>query len=384
MTRPLLLLACALLLAPGLRAQEASVFDDPRFIRQAERGLDLLYDMQFEQADRVFDALAAQYPNHPAGPFLQALNTWWLILLDLNDTSHDRAFYEAMDKVIDRANRRLRRSRRDFDAMFFKGAALGFRGRLYSNRRDWLRAANDGKRAMDYVFAIADEEPTNADYYFGKGIYDYYAAVLPKRYAWSKPFMAFFPRGDARRGLNELKRAHLQGRFLQTEAAYFLLQIYYVFENDYDKSVEYVTWLRKAHPNNSFFHTIEGRIYARWGRWDKVKEIFSEVASRSRRSASGYTDVVAQQAYYYLARHALLERDLDMALRQLQQIERLARGQKHDTTFKILGRLRQGMVYDQMGRRDLAERRYREVLKMRDIADSHQMAKRYLDRPYGG
>ena len=59
-----------------------------------------------------------------------------------------------MDEVISRADRMLDRDPRNVDAMFFKGAALGFRGRLKSNRGEWFKAAMDGKKAMDYVLAV--------------------------------------------------------------------------------------------------------------------------------------------------------------------------------------------------------------------------------------
>ena len=146
-----------LLLALGAGAASAqSVLDDPVFEREATRGLDLLYNMQFDEAEAIFDRLAAQTPDHPVAPFLQALVPWWQILMDLSDTSHDDAFFDAMDEVVDRSDRLLRRDRGNVDARFFKGAALGFRGRLQSNRRSWLKAALDGKRAMGYVLDVAE------------------------------------------------------------------------------------------------------------------------------------------------------------------------------------------------------------------------------------
>lgn len=361
---------------------DRSVLDDPMVRSQAKEGLDLLYDMRFEEAATRFDRIDRRFPNHPIGPFLQALNTWWKILLDFSDTSHDEAFFAAMDEVVDRSDRMLEQDEDNFDAMFFKGAALGFRGRLRSNRRDWFKAATDGKRAMDYVLAVAQADPENDDYVFGKGLYDYYAAVVPDRYPFVKPVMSFFPKGNRERGLAALERTARDGYYIQTEAAYFLLQIYYLFEQDYAKSVEYATWLRERHPGNAYFHTIEGRIYARWGDWEKSAEIFTDVLQRFQEGKPGYEPAVGEQALYYLARSRMVAREWADALGYLLKLEALSARLPDDTYFKVMGRLRQGMVYDAMGQRAVAEDRYRQVLDMNDWGNAHEQAERYLHRPY--
>lgn len=365
-------------------ATHASVLDDPVVQDRVERGLDHLYNMEFDPARAYFTSIDRRYPNHPIGPFLLALNTWWEILLDLSDEAHDDAFYEAMEEVIDRSDRLLKRDSRNFDAMFFKGAALGFRGRLRSNRGEWFRSARDGVRAMDYVLGVAQRAPGNADYAFGKGIYDYYAAAIPAQYPYVKPVMIFFPSGDRARGIRELERTVRDGRFIQTEAAYFLLQIYYLFENDYAKSVHYVTWLRERHPQNSFFHTFEGRVYAKWGQWEKSAAVFDEVLKRYRNRHRGYNEAMAEQALYFLARSRMMYREYDAALTYLDDLKELAARDADDTYFEVLGRLREGMSHDARGNRTRAVAAYRQVLGMQDFAGAHERAKRYLDNPYKG
>lgn len=385
--RRLVLVLLLLGLAPfaGRSQNDAarSVLEDPFVRSEAKRGLDLLYNMQFTEAAVLFERIDARFPNHPIGPFLLALNTWWKILLDLSDTSHDEAFYAAMDEVIDRSDRLLMQDGDHFDAMFFKGAALGFRGRLRSNRGAWLKAARDGIRAMDYVLGVAEEKPENDDYAFGKGIYDYYAAVVPDRYPFVKPVMVFFPKGNRQRGLRELERTAQDGYYIQTEAAYFLLQIYYLFEQDFDKSVHYASWLREHHPGNAFFHAFEGRVYARWGRWLKARTIFSDVLDRYEAGAPGYAAGTADQALYYLARSYMTYSDYRTALTYLMRLEALTARSPDDTYFKVLGRLRQGMCYDALGQRAIAEARYESVLQMTDYAGAHDRARRYLMTPFG-
>ena len=356
------------------------MLDDPGVRRVAKEGLDLLYDLRFAEATARFDSISRQVDEHPIGPFLEALTLWWEILLDLSDTRRDEAFYAAMGIVIERCNERLETDPGDFDAMFFKAMSLGFRGRLRSNRRDWIRAAADGKRAMDYVLAVARADTTNHDFVMGPGLYNYYAALVPERYPFTRAVTTFLPPGDKALGLAQLRRAAEHGYFMQTEAIYFLLQIYYLYESDYRESVRYVTLLRERHPGNAFFHTLEGRIYARWSAWSRVDTIFTAVLDRYRLEAPGYTAPAAEQALYFLARSHMAGGRYQEALSYLLSLEALSARLGADTYFKVLGRLQQGRALDALGQRTRAVERYEQVLAMRAWGSSHEQAQRLLQR----
>lgn len=399
---PLLLLVAALVLfgpapahgaiampeAPGTdttaAAGEPSVLDAPFVREHGAEGLERLYDMEFAAAREHFDQIDERYPNHPVGPFLNGLNVWWKILIDLPDTSHDEAFFSAMNETIERCEEILDEDPDNFDATFFKGAALGFRGRLRSNRGSWLKATYDGKRAIGYVREVAERDPDNDDFLFGKGMYDYYAAIIPEEYPVSKALMWMLPDGDRERGLRLIQQAANDGYYIQTEAIYFLAQIYYLYEEDYSKAVEYTAELRKRHDGNPYFHNMHGRVLARWGRWAEAKEVFTEVVDRHADAQAGYNDHMAEVARFYLTRERMLRRDFDGALQHLAALETLTqRDDGDDKKFAVLGYLYQGMAYDGLGRRDIAKNRYRMVLRYDDYYNSHDRAERYLEDPYG-
>lgn len=363
----------------------SSILSDPYVQTEGQRGVELLYNMQFEEANAIFSEISRRYPNHPIAPFLKGLNIWWnTIMLNLPDPSHDDAFFAAMDEVIARCETLLEEDPDHLDALFLRGAALGFRARLHSNRENWLKAVMDGRRAIGDVREVGQLAPQNPDYVFGKGMYDYYAAIIPENYAFAKAVMFFLPDGDREGGLAQLRRAAQNGRFIQTEANYFLLQINYLYETDYANSRQYVTWLRERHPNNPYFHSYEGRVYARWGRWDRAAQIYHDVLARYQQQTTGYNRFFAQQALYFLARERMRYDGYDEALDYLVKLEALSARSADDDPYKALGRLRQGMVYDALGKRDAAVQRYREVLDMADVNDSHDRAEQYLDTPYDG
>ncbi len=86
----LLLLALA-----GTVRAGAGQADDPRFDSLARKGIDEVYNLQFEEAQKTFAALTAMRPHHPAGPFFPAMITWWRILIDIDNTQYDDEFYAA-------------------------------------------------------------------------------------------------------------------------------------------------------------------------------------------------------------------------------------------------------------------------------------------------
>lgn len=378
-----LLVSLVLLARPGA-AQVPTLLDDPSFRQEARQGVDLLYDMEYEAADSIFGRLAEQYPRHPVGPFLGALTLWWQILTDLPDTSHDDAFYAAMDEVIARADRVLEEDPDHLDALYLKGAALGFRARLRANRSNWFRAVVDGKRAMNYVLEVAEMDPAGEDYYFGKGLYDYYAAAAPERYALARPVMWLLPAGNKERGIEHLRRTVENGFFVRTEAAYFLLQIFFLYEEDFQKSVHYARWLREHHPENAYFHLLEARVYLRWNEREDARRVLSEVIGRFEDGRTGYTDAIAEQAYYYMGRWHMRRGAYEEALPSLEKLTDLLEERSADTYYKSYGHLRYGMTLDALGRRYDAVQAYRRVLEAEDHQNAHDRAQTYLEEPYTG
>ena len=192
------------------------------------------------------------------------------------------------------------------------------------------------------------------------------------------------PDGNRERGLRLLRRAASDGYYVQTEAIYYLTQVNYLYEEDYSATRQYVRRLRERHPQNPYFHSFEGRVYARWGRWDQAREVFKTVAEQCEAGAPGYNTHMEELARYYLGRAHLYDQQYDQALQHLGRLEELTDRDIEDPRYRVLGFLYQGMVYDAMGKRDRATQLYRRVLDMEDPIGVHERAERYLQDPYSG
>jgi hypothetical protein len=381
------LLAIALLLGAAAlpaAARPKSILDDEQFRAEVRQGLDRLYDMDYDGANAAFAAIETHYPDHPAGPFLRSLHPWWEILVDPDDGTNDDAFFKSMDEVIRRCDRRLRSDPHDLDGMFFKAGALAFRGRLHTDRKNWLRAALDGRKALQLLEEVRRRDPENPDLLLGIGLFDYLADVAPHQYPVLKPFTRFFPQGSRERGLQEIAQAVEKGQFVQAEAAFCLVQINYIFERDYATSLHYSRWLRDRYPNNAVFHVYEGRNLARLGLWPDEHQDLLDVLERHSEGRPGYRGDVMQQAIYVLGRDAVRWRQYGEAVPVLSKLEGLPTRSSEAEDYKAYGRLYRGMALDALGRRDEAVYWYNRALSLKPRSEVRDRARDYLRVPYQG
>jgi len=262
----------------------------------------LLYNVQFEAARSIFEQASQHFSEHPVGPFLEAVNTWWMIQIDPAVLSYDTHFNALIDEVLQRSNVLLKKDKHDRDAKYLKSAALGLRAQFRARRQSWLGAASDSKASFDYIEELVDEDPDNDDIYYGLGVYDYYVPLALERYPLLKPVMIIFPEGNKERGISRLERVVRRGRFGRVEAAFALAKILLDYEKTPAKALGYITWLRTEFPDNPLFHTFEGQAYYRLKLLPEARRIYEEMLERHNTGKRGYNQNIGKQARNYLRR----------------------------------------------------------------------------------
>ncbi len=368
-----------LLIAPSAISQ-TDIFDST-----VAAGIKQIYDIKFPEAEKTFRGLIADYPNKPQGRFFLAMVDWWKILLDPDNESYDDIFYQKLEDVIFQCDQILRSRPNDVNALFFKGGAIGFRGRLHAFRESWLKAADDGREALPIVEYAAKLDPNDVDVQLGFGIYDYYAAVIPEQYPLMKPLMIFFPPGDKQKGINELKNVALNGKYAKYEARYFLMTLYFYFENNPIKAGEYANMLTEDFPDNPIFERWSGRIAAKKGDYFKASKIFSDVLLKADKNYNGYNSPAAiRESVYYIGYQYKNLNQLDSAIIYFKECANLSRqiDVKENSGFLNNSYLYLGMIYDLLGKREKAIEYYKKTLQLKDYNNSRSLAENYLKSPY--
>ncbi|MEG8946150.1 tetratricopeptide repeat protein [Rosettibacter firmus] len=343
-----------------------------------------IYGIEFDKAEKTIDIVIKEYPTHPSGKFFKAMITWWRILLDLEDESLDKKFYAQLQEVIDMCDKILEKNNKNIDAIFFKGGAIGFRGRLLGIRENWIKSALDGKEGLELVYKAYKADPKNIDVQLGFGIYHYYAEVIPQRYPAVKPFMVFFPQGDKKKGLRELENVAWNGRYARIEARYFLMTLNFMFENNMQEARKWGRLLLKDFPNNPNFQKYYGLTYVKENDYRTAAKIFRDIYKKCEKGLPGYNLRYKREASYYLGMDYKIRDKVDSAAYYFEICEKLSRqlDKKTESGYLINTVLYLAMLYDQMGQREKAIKYYNEVLRLRDRSNSHELARKYLKTPY--
>ncbi len=347
------------------------------------KGIKEIYSIKFSDAEVTFRKLIGDYPNHPAGRFFLAMIDWWKILLDLDNESYDDIFYQKLEDVIYQCDEILDEDPENVDALFFKGGAIGFRGRLRATRESWIKAADDGREALPIVERAFNIDPTNVDVQLGFGIYNYYASVIPQEYPIIKPLMLFFPSGDKQKGIEQLTNTAYNGKYAKYEARYFLMTLFYNYENNAAKAQEFADLLTGEFPNNPSFERWSGRIAVKKGDYKKGSEIFRSILTKNENKLTGYNNNrVKREALYYIAANYRSSFQADSALIYFEECEKISRlvDTKEESGFLINAVLYIGMLHEQLGNKEKAIQRYEQLLDMREYGSSHSTAEAYLER----
>ncbi|HKI79685.1 MAG TPA: tetratricopeptide repeat protein [Ignavibacteriaceae bacterium] len=368
-----------LFLTANINAQEA------KFDSLVTSGIRQIYGIKFLEAETTFKKVVSEYPDKPAGRFFLAMIDWWKILLDPDNESYDDGFYDKLDNVIDQCDELLDKNSENVDALFFKGGAIGFRGRLHAFRESWLKAADDGREALPLVTRAGKLDPKKIDVQLGYGIYNYYAAVLPEKYSMLKPLMLFFPSSDKEKGIKQLNYVSRDGQYAKYEAQYFLMGIYYQFENKPTMAQKFAEKLNQEFPDNPVFERWLGRIFAKESNWSVAAGVFKNVIKKSQKGLFGYTlKPVLREAEYYIAYDYRTAGNLDSAKVHFLKCAELSKeidGNK-ESGFWINSYLFLGMINDIEGNRTKAVEYYKKLLDMNEYGNSKDKAEQYLKNPY--
>lgn len=348
-------------------------------------GTESIYDMKFDKASEYFKRVINDYPYSPAGYFLDAMVEWWKIAIFRNSREYDNIFLKKIERVLNVCDKVLDTNQYDLGALFFKGGALGYRGRFYVIRNSWFKAANDGYNAFEILLKCLQNAPNNHDIMLGTGIYNYFAEALPEQYPAIKPLLLFAPKGDKKLALLQLEASAKYARYANIEAKVVLLQIYHEFERDSYKALQIADELHNKYPNNPYFHRYLGRAYVNVWDIQKWDEVWREILLNYMDKKPGYDELTAREALYYIGTALMQKGDYENALRYFYKCDEASRVLDKDgaSGFMIATNLKIGKIFDLQGKRKYAIMQYNKILAWKDFQNSHFEANEYLKKPYG-
>ncbi|GLU56344.1 hypothetical protein Dfri01_58050 [Dyadobacter frigoris] len=295
------------------------VIKNPSVQIEATEAINMLYNFKFAEADAEFRWLKYRYPKHPMPHFLMGLAEWWKIVPNTEIETYDKSFLAQMDSTINLAEELYDNEKNKIEPAFFLAAAYAFKGRLYSERKQWTKATFAGKNALKYLDVCKGNGDLTPELLFGDGIYNYYAQWVPSEYPLLKPILAFFPKGNKKLGEQQLETVANNAFYTRVEARYFLLQIYSM-ENEYGKAYEMAKYMWQTFPNNPYFERYFCRTAFVTGKTGEAEKAAQNILDKISQGIPGYEGVSGRNAAYVLGFYNLqYYRNYDLAGKYFKQ-----------------------------------------------------------------
>lgn len=352
---------------------------------QCTEALNDLYNFKFSDAEWKFRYLRYKYRWHPLPYFLMGLIEWWKIMPNTKNTDHDKVFLAYMDSTILVAeNLYKKHPPYKIEAAFFLAAAYGFKGRLYSDeyRKQWTKAASAGKSALNYLEVCKEGQALSPELLFGDALYNYFSVWVPENYPALKPILWFFPKGDKKLGLEQLKEVSYNAFYTRTEAMVWLMRILNNYENDQPRALQLSEYLYQTYPDNPFFHRYYARTLYSMGRFAAAEPVSKEILARIDSSMVGYEATSGRYAAFFLGQvnearkhHEEAKKYYKLCVKYAEEIEATESG------YYLYSLIALGEIADKEGNKEEAKRYFNEVRKRAKRKDeAFKDAKRRLKR----
>ncbi|MEN8250018.1 MAG: tetratricopeptide repeat protein [Bacteroidota bacterium] len=332
---------------------------------EATEAMNAMYNFDFREATKQYNWLMQKYPDSPLSYFLLGLNEWWKMMPNTESKIYDDRFHYYMDTAITIAERMLDIPEKKVEGAFFLAASYAFKGRLYSDRGQWGKAASVGTSSLKYLELSREHSYLSPELLFGDGLYNYYSIWIPDNYPILRPVLAFFPDGDKELGLEQLREVSHNAFYTRIEAQIFLMQILANEKQDYQGALNIAEYLFKHYPENPYFHKYYARYLYSLHRYKKAEPVALEILSRIDSAQVGYEANSGRYASFFLGQiYQYWRRYEDAEKYYLRTVEFAEEIDEVKTGYTLYSILNLGRLAKKDGRKKEAKAYFRRVKKL--------------------
>jgi tetratricopeptide (TPR) repeat protein len=390
--------------SPWLTDAERARFEELR-----RSGLDALYNIDYDKAQRDFKEIVRLYPNHPGGYQLLAARLWIKTLYESRRLQaslySSESFYSNGDDKVDPkivtefrnltrearrlAEAKLKQEPKNIEALDFLANTEGLKAAFEEAvERRHFAALRDGNDAVNHHREVLKLDPKYVDAQITIGLYEYVVGSLPlpvKILAGATGF-----RGSKKRGLKMLEQVAQEGRWAQEDAKSVLVLLY-TREKRFADVVKLTRELSAKYPRNYLLRLemadalvslaaqkrkekdLAGAVQAEKEAFESFDEMLRD--KNVRETAGRALDLI-----HFKYGEALLTAGYnDRAAKEFLATTKVDHAEPGLVTMAHLYAAR---AYDVAGKRDEAVAQYKEVLSRPNVYDAHEEAKRGMKQAY--
>lgn len=372
-------------------------------------GVEALYNLDYEKAQRDFKEIGRLYPTHPAGPQLLAARVWIKSLYETrrlqSSLYSSESFYSSGDDKVDpkivaefrnltreakrRSEMRLKQNPKDIEALYWLGATEGLKASFEEAvERRHFAALRDGNDSVEHHREVFKLDPEFIDIGITVGLYEYVVGSLPLPIKVVAGITGF--RGSKKRGLAMIEQVATAGNWAKDDAKTLLI-VLYTREKRYPDALAFARELSAKYPRN-YLYRLEaaGALVAQAEVERKAKN--TEAAVKAEREAFAiFDDLLRDRSLRDTVSHVLdlIHFKYGEVLLTAGEGERAAKEflaatkvEQAEPELVTMAHLFAARALDLAGKRDAALAEYREVLTRPDIYAAHEEARKGLKQPY--
>ena len=358
------------------REQDGGTYNpDERILK----GICLVYDHRFPEAEGIFREVIARAPDLPAGYFYLAMVSWSRLAAGFWSPENVAEFKGRLDKAVEKAEMHIEETGGNGFDFLYLGGALGFKGRFELMKGRWMTSYFLARDAIEALKICQKLDPQNKDVLLGLGTFDYYTARLSGLLKFITSFLLY--KGNVERGLERLNIAAKEAKFSSIETKSILLHIYLFLEQDYEKALPLSLELSSKFKNNPRFQLFKGVVYLRMNQEEMYKKTVDELIDKGHASKDELSAAMWKERALYLELiHDIYHENYPQAIEKIDFLL-ASPDPENDPAMIAWPILKKGMIYDLEGNRDEAKRYYHQVLNMENPSGAQFVAERYLKEP---
>ena len=148
---------------------------------------------------------------------------------------------------------------------------------------------------------------------FGNGLFNYYSIWISDRYPLLRPIVNFFPKGDKKKGIEELTNASGNSFYTRTEAQFFLMRIY-LGERNLINALQLSKYLNETYPDNSIFHKYYTQILYQNGKLKQSYMSANNILKKFNSNSFGYNHDEARISHFFIGEYYYSQLNFDKAI----------------------------------------------------------------------
>lgn len=343
----LIAISLCLGLSGQARSSEEPEGREKEIIERALKGQEAIFARDYPQAMKVFEALARDFPDSPAGSFGK-MAVYEIRMLEREDFHLQKKFLEEAKKGLKLVRKIQQKYNPSTWDLFLAGSILGLDGFFKARHDQWWDAYVQGGKSRQIFRRVKKMDPEFIDADFGLGMYLYWRSVFT-RDLW---FLRMFPnRRDE--GIAIVRNVAENGNFSK-ELARANLAIMYFEEKRYAEAEKILRDYMSRYPNNVILRRLYGKVLISLKRYDEAVAQFEKILE---------IEPALKKPRYFMGAAMVLKRDPAEYARAEDELRKFLKiqGGKYWPAFAHywLGRLEA-----QRGNKPAADKEYRQAIAL--------------------